>query len=151
MTMCSVTAPGARMTEKEKQIRAMQSPAMQKLMALHDEGKKGHDEPWPPKDWLAVADAKTMDEAIASRPLLYEEAKVYATLRQHRGHYLATMRKEDNAESKNSHKEKAVEAFMMKFSLGVIKAKFKDLMVSFESPLEKAKAYIRSVKTKDEN
>lgn len=114
-----------RVTDEEKKAKifAMQSPSTQAAMRAHEQGKKAHDGEWPPKGWLAVADAKNMDEAVAARPLTYHEAKMETDLRQNRGAHLAEMFKDKEASGVTEQKRNwAINAFMM------TPVKFKDLM-----------------------
>lgn len=88
-----------------------------------------------PKNYLAVPDAKSLDELVACRPITYEESKVYNKLRYERGKHIAMARGEKDAVSAPEEKKKsAINAFMDIFSPSVIRAKFKDLMVELIQP-----------------
>jgi hypothetical protein len=78
-----------------------------------------------PSNYLAVPDAKSLDELVAIRQMSHEEALVYHRLRQKRGARIAEMRGEPDASSVDENKRsRAIGAFMF------VRAKFKDLMIA---------------------
>ena len=77
-----------------------------------------------PFNWLAVSDAKDMDEAVAGRSISFQESEIEEGLRRKRGQMLSDLRGEhNNANSITPEKRQAaVAAFMF------VKMKFYDLM-----------------------
>ncbi len=116
------------MTEKEKAIFDMQPPSTRRALQRHENNEE-EVVVWPPPNWLAVADATNMDEAIGSRTLSFKEVQIEKNLRVRRGAYLEEIRETSfQPVLTEERKEKAVEAFMGRFSAETLKRKFKDLM-----------------------
>lgn len=112
------------MTDEEK-ILMMQSPSTRRAMEAHKAGKSLNNAEWPPKGWLAVENAKSMEEAVNARSLSYQEVAVYSKLRYDRGGHLAQIHKDAEAKLPEEKKNRAVQAFMF------VRKKFKDLMMDW--------------------
>lgn len=115
------------MTETEKKILAMQSPATQRRLRIQMGEPTKEDLEWKAKDSRAVPNAKTWEERVAWRPLSEQEIEFHDganSYRRNRGQYLAEMRKEKDATSVTPKKwQKAVDAWLN--PMGTIKVKFK--------------------------
>jgi hypothetical protein len=120
------------MTEKEQKIFDMQSPSMKAIMQRPKEKDVEHYNRPIPVNYLAIPDAKTIDELVGMRALTFEESKVFTQMRQHRGQILAEMRNEPDAcAHPPERKHAAVQAFMF------IKRKFHELMQEMGLATEK--------------
>jgi hypothetical protein len=110
--------------EREAKILAMQCESTRKAMSEPE-----RDSEWylrPLRDWKAVSNAKSTEEAIGARSISFQEAKVYEGLRQNRGTIIAQMRAEPTPSSVTpAKKERAIGAFMF------VRLKFTDLMKRF--------------------
>lgn len=121
------------MTDREKLIFDMQEPSTKAALLRQKERPKEDDWLWItrpiPESYLAVPDAKNLNELVACRPITHQEAKVESTIRRLRGARIAQKRMEGEVSSVTEEKkEKAVNAFMDIFSLDVVKVKFKEMM-----------------------
>jgi len=71
--------------ERQKKILAIQAPSMQKIMLRPEsEDAAWWGRPFP-ENWKARPDAQTMEEAVGTRLLTYQEAKIEQAMRNHRG------------------------------------------------------------------
>lgn len=127
------------MTEKEQRIFDKQAPSTKAAMLRQRERDPLDD--WEyltrpiPQEYLAVPDAKNVDELVACRALTFQETVMEERIRQTRGAKIAEMRKEGDASAVSSErKQSAIEAFMDMFSPTVIKAKFHELMRDIKYP-----------------
>lgn len=116
--------PEGQMTDAERKakILAMQCPSTRRAL----ERPESEDEIWHDRTitgWLAVPDAKTMEERVAARKISFQEAQVQARMRYERGKRLSEMRQEGEfAPVKEEKRNAAIAAFMF------VNVKFKDLM-----------------------
>lgn len=115
------------MTEKEQKIFDMQCASTKQAMLR--KGDYDPDANWPPKNWMAVPDALSIEEMVACRPFTYHEVAIEERLRIKRGSLIAEARGDAPVSSvTDKKKETAIDAFMNIFSPERIKEKFKALM-----------------------
>jgi hypothetical protein len=111
--------------EEAEQIINQQCPSTQKAMRR----PISEDAVWHAREfrnWKAVENAKTMEEAVGARTLSFSEVKIEQNLRHNRGMVLAQIRNEGPVSSVSPEKrERAINAFML------VKTRFKDLMKSW--------------------
>lgn len=120
------------MTDKEKRIFDMQAEST-KAALLRQKDRPPEDD-WLyitrpiPESYLAVPDAKNLNELVACRPITHQEAKVEGTIRRLRGARIAQKRLEGEVTSVTEEKkERAVNAFMDMFTPDIVKMKFKEI------------------------
>lgn len=130
------------MTEQERKIYDIQTPATKYLMDQQRKRSPEEDSAW----WARAIpkEAQVRDEEgnvfINARSLHFEEVRVYDKMRREAGGRIAEMRA-DKVERPlpeqwelATRKNKAIDAFMGIFSVEVIKNKFKEIMGSLFKP-----------------
>lgn len=122
--------------QKAKRILDMQCPSTRAALERPEDKDAAWRNRQNPLNWLAMPDAKNMDEAIGARPLAFKEVAIEESLRQKRGLMLSDLRGEHyNAKSVTPEKkERAIEAFM---SATTVKEKFFAIMKFFTPHREK--------------
>lgn len=109
--------------QKAQRILDMQCPSTRRALARNgDEDAAWRNRP-NPVNWLAVADAKNMDEAVGGRAITFRETSIEEGLRQRRGQILTDIRDDRNRDTLTPDKRQAAVA-----AFTFVKIKFHDFM-----------------------
>lgn len=126
--------------EKIDKVLSLQTPEMRSILLQSSEERAAHHDKDIPSNYLAVPDATTLAELVATRPITYEETKTYKRMRYEAGERLTEMRQDkierlpDEVSKLEVRKKNAINAFMDKFTPHAIKDRFKKMMGGLFKP-----------------